>query len=121
MAKRDQVVAKWHQKQFESSNENKFVSQRAETRESKQRHKELRIKIKDKFWFDSLSFEDKQKVLSNWYFYNPSYKYWYSDPETAVIEGDSESKTITIISTGVTYTTDKSLICLTLTKPFNIL
>jgi len=33
---------------------------------------------------------------------------------------DSESKTITIISTGVTYTTDKSLICLTLTKPFNI-
>ena len=80
MAKRDQGVAKWHQKQFESSNENKFVSQRAETRESKQRHKELRIKIKDKFWFDSLSFEDKQKVLSNWYFY---------DPETAVIEGET--------------------------------
>ena len=88
MAKRDQGVAKWHQKQFESSNENKFVSQRAETRESKQRHKELRIKIKDKFWFDSLSFEDKQKVLSNWYLYNP-YKYWYSDPETAVIEGET--------------------------------
>jgi hypothetical protein len=92
MAKRDHQVVKWHQKQFENSNENKFVSQRSSIRESKQRHKELRALIKDKFWFDSLTFDDKEFVVTYWYFHYKKDGYWYSDDKMCVREGETREE-----------------------------
>lgn len=103
MARRDQGVAKWHQKQFERSNENRFVSQRSETRRTKQLHIELRAKIIDKFWFDSLSFTEKEEVFRNWYFvYNTNY--WYSDPEMAPLEGETKEDYCKRQTPGCKYT-----------------
>jgi hypothetical protein len=90
MAKRDQSTAKWHQKQFEKSNGNQFVSQRAQIRDSKERHKQLRETITDKVWFDSLTFDEKESVIFNWYFFYKDDGYWYSsDSEMIPKEGES--------------------------------
>lgn len=103
MAKRDFGVAKWRQNQFQNSNENQFVSQRAETREMKQRIKQLRSFIVDKVWFDSLSFTDQEQVFNDWfYFYNPNG--WSTDPDMEVMEGESKEDYCKRRTPGCKYT-----------------
>jgi hypothetical protein len=60
---------KWQQKQ-DSSSSHVTMTQRAYMRQWKEDLRKLRTYIQDKVWFDSLSFEEKQKIY---------YMYMYGD------------------------------------------
>jgi hypothetical protein len=71
---------KHQQKQFEKQNGNMYVSQRAERRESDKRHSYNRQNFSDKIWYDSLTFDEKEKVIYYSIFYNQP-GWWFGDSD----------------------------------------
>lgn len=79
MAKNNIQTYKWRQKQFDKDNGNHHISKRTERRESESRMDYIREEIKDKFWYDSLTYAEKDQVLYYWMMYNQSDNWWSTD------------------------------------------
>lgn len=88
MAKNNIQSYKWHKKQFDRDNGNLHISKRAERRESEFRNDLLREKISDKFWYDSLTYEEKNEVWYFWCIYDDSGSWWSTD-DIKIIEGET--------------------------------
>lgn len=65
----DRQSIKWRGAQWDfQNNGSKYESERAQKRDNKKKHTNLRTKVKDKVWFDSLTYEEKNTLLQYWYF-----------------------------------------------------
>ena len=72
---------KYHQKEFNRINENISPTARSIRRAEKAKIDRLRALVTDKFWFDSLTVDEKQSVHSNWFFTFPNFTSrptWYN-------------------------------------------